>query len=69
MKSEMDSAPAASQQVIRHSCRDAIEIIRPGHFHMRTRSSILVFDDKAAAGRALMGWTPPDGIDVPKWRC
>jgi hypothetical protein len=17
----------------------------------------------------LMGWTPPDGIDVPKWRC
>ena len=18
---------------------------------------------------ALMGWTPPDGIDVPKWRC
>ncbi len=19
--------------------------------------------------RVLMGWTPPDGIDVPKWRC
>jgi hypothetical protein len=18
---------------------------------------------------ALMGWTPPDGIGVPKWRC
>ena len=18
---------------------------------------------------ALMGWTPPDGIDVPRWRC
>jgi hypothetical protein len=17
----------------------------------------------------VMGWTPPDGIDVPKWRC
>ena len=17
----------------------------------------------------MMGWTPPDGIDVPKWRC
>ena len=19
--------------------------------------------------RFMMGWTPPDGIDVPKWRC
>ena len=19
--------------------------------------------------QALMGWTPPDGIDVPRWRC
>jgi hypothetical protein len=19
--------------------------------------------------QALMGWTPPDGIGVPKWRC
>ena len=18
---------------------------------------------------AVMGWTPPDGIDVPEWRC
>jgi len=22
-----------------------------------------------AGQRVLMGWTPPDGIDVPKWRC
>ena len=21
------------------------------------------------APRFMMGWTPPDGIDVPKWRC
>jgi len=21
------------------------------------------------AQMALMGWTPPDGIGVPKWRC
>jgi hypothetical protein len=23
----------------------------------------------ASSARNLMGWTPPDGIDVPKWRC
>ena len=23
----------------------------------------------ATLSRKLMGWTPPDGIDVPEWRC
>ena len=24
---------------------------------------------RALAQQFMMGWTPPDGIDVPKWRC
>jgi hypothetical protein len=23
----------------------------------------------ALSQAVMMGWTPPDGIDVPKWRC
>ena len=29
-----------------------------------------VYLPQAYIARAfMMGWTPPDGIDVPKWRC
>ncbi len=28
-----------------------------------------VDDDHAVVDPKAMGWTPPDGIDVPKWRC
>jgi hypothetical protein len=28
-----------------------------------------VTDMRKGFHSVLMGWTPPDGIDVPKWRC
>lgn len=34
----------------------AISVLR----HVRQQTSAHAF---------MMGWTPPDGIDVPKWRC
>ena len=33
---------------------------------------VVGFEDavrQAVIAHELMGWTPPDGIDVPKWRC
>ncbi|TFI58936.1 transcriptional regulator [Sphingomonas parva] len=36
---------------------------------VRDRLPIAPIEVRAADGRKLMGWTPPDGIDVPKWRC
>jgi putative transposase len=25
--------------------------------------------DHSTLNRDLIGWTPPDGLDVPEWRC
>jgi hypothetical protein len=35
-----------------------------------TRQRLSCNDEEKVNQRiALMGWTPPDGIYVPKWRC
>jgi glycosyltransferase involved in cell wall biosynthesis len=30
---------------------------------------VLVLGENRGKGAALMVWTPPDGIDVPRWWC
>ena len=32
-------------------------------------NSLLVAGPVLAVALVVMGWTPPGGIDVPKWRC
>jgi hypothetical protein len=39
-------------------------IQRPG---MKGGAPLATFVDEHV--RPVMGWTPPDGIDVPKWWC
>ena len=54
-------------------CRSRSAIASPpGQFIRCSRfSDLAAARPKARAGsmRFMMGWTPPDGIDVPKWRC
>ena len=38
------------------------------HAEVSARCLFLPIAD-IGCGAFMMGWTPPDGIDVPKWRC
>jgi alanine racemase len=53
---------------------DALSMVDPANaIALRqggVRAPILVYPDRASErDGVLMGWTPPDGIGVPKWRC
>ncbi len=43
------------------------EVLRHGLEHPGCQSTPRL--NRVQFGKAVMGWTPPDGIQVPRWRC
>ncbi|MBB5712874.1 hypothetical protein FHT02_004135 [Sphingomonas xinjiangensis] len=46
-----------------------ISLVALRYATMIYRGQVAAVEEAAAERQELMGWTPPGGIDVPKWRC